>query len=209
MCLFPGAGYAGVRARLTAALGGPVPSGRGLRDLRRRLGAAPLRALFELLAGPAARPRLPGADRPVPHGVLRRLPAGEGARHRPEPGLAGQDARRGRGDRLPGYSADDAVRDRHQGAARRGRRRTADGEITWARRLLHLLDSSMLVLMDRGFDGGTFLAEVAATRAQFLVRLTATRRLPVLAHLPDGSLLRLDNPARSAARSHRRAVTAA
>jgi hypothetical protein len=41
----------------------------------------------------------------------------------------------------------------------------AEGEITWARRLLHLLDETMLVLMDRGFDAGTFLAEVAATRA--------------------------------------------
>ncbi len=67
----------------------------------------------------------------------------------------------------------------------------ADGEITWARRLLHLLDESMLVLMDRGFDGGQFLAEVAATRAQFLVRLTSTRRPPVLRHLPDGSFTSL------------------
>ena len=31
---------------------------------------------------------------------------------------------------------------------------TAEGEITWARKLLHLLDETMLVLMDRGFDGG-------------------------------------------------------
>jgi len=30
----------------------------------------------------------------------------------------------------------------------------------------------MLVLADRGFDAAGFLAEVAATRAQFLVRLT-------------------------------------
>ena len=65
----------------------------------------------------------------------------------------------------------------------------ADGEVTWARRLLHLLDETMLVLMDRGFDGGEFLAGVAAARAQFLVRLTSTRRPPVLHHLPDGSVL--------------------
>ena len=45
--------------------------------------------------------------------------------------------------------------------------------------------------MDRGFDAGTFLGEVAATRAQFLVRLTATRRPPVLRHLPDGSFTSL------------------
>ena len=68
---------------------------------------------------------------------------------------------------------------------------TADGEITWARQLLHLLDATMLVLMDRGFDAGEFLAAVAAARAQFLVRLNATRRPPVLARLPDGSVLSL------------------
>jgi hypothetical protein len=45
----------------------------------------------------------------------------------------------------------------------------------------------MLVLMDRGFDAGDFLAEVAGTRAQFLVRLNAARRPPVLRYLPDGS----------------------
>ena len=42
----------------------------------------------------------------------------------------------------------------------------------------------MLVLIDRGFDGGEFLAEVAATGAQFLVRLHANRRPPVLARCP-------------------------
>jgi hypothetical protein len=66
---------------------------------------------------------------------------------------------------------------------------TAGGELAWARKLLHLLDASMLVLMDRGFDAGEFLAEVAAAKAQFLVRLNATRRPPVLGRLPDGSVL--------------------
>ncbi|MDQ6739024.1 MAG: transposase [Actinomycetota bacterium] len=63
----------------------------------------------------------------------------------------------------------------------------ADGEITWARRLLHHLDESMLVLADRGFDAADFLAEVADTGAQFLVRLKSTRRPPVIQRLPDGS----------------------
>ena len=61
--LFPRAGYLGVWAELTAALGGlpvPSPSPKALRDLRRRIGVAPLRALFETLAGPAAQPRTPG-----------------------------------------------------------------------------------------------------------------------------------------------------
>ena len=65
----------------------------------------------------------------------------------------------------------------------------AEGETGQARELLPLLDESMLLLIDRGFDGGNFLAAVAAMKAQFLVRLTSTRRLPVLRHLPDGSFL--------------------
>ena len=61
--LFPGLGYGGVWAKLAAGLGGlpvPCPSVKALRDLRRRLGAAPLKALFEVVAGPAAQPSTPG-----------------------------------------------------------------------------------------------------------------------------------------------------
>ena len=53
MCLFPGLGYLGVWGKLTAGLGGaggPCPSEKALRDLRRRVGAEPLRALFETVA---------------------------------------------------------------------------------------------------------------------------------------------------------------
>jgi hypothetical protein len=41
--------------------------------------------------------------------------------------------------------------------------------------------------LDRGFDAGDFLADVAGTGAQFLVRLNASRKPPVLRCLPDGS----------------------
>jgi hypothetical protein len=61
--LFPGLGYGGVWQKLTAALGGqglPSPSPKALRDLRRRIGTAPVKALFEVLAGPAAQPSTPG-----------------------------------------------------------------------------------------------------------------------------------------------------
>jgi hypothetical protein len=66
-----------------------------------------------------------------------------------------------------------------------------DGELTWARRLLHHLDETMLVLMDRGFDAAAFLGELAGTDAQFLVRIKAGRRLPLIDRLPDGSVLSL------------------
>jgi hypothetical protein len=46
MCLFPGSSYLGVWGKLTAgleALGIAVPSARALRDLRRRIGTAPVK----------------------------------------------------------------------------------------------------------------------------------------------------------------------
>jgi hypothetical protein len=47
----------------------------------------------------------------------------------------------------------------------------------------------MLVLADRGFDGDTFLAEIAATKAQLLIRINGNRRPRVHASRPDGSYL--------------------
>ena len=60
MCLFPRPGYLGVWAKLTAALGLASPSAKALRELRRRIGIAPVKALFEVLAGPLGQPRTPG-----------------------------------------------------------------------------------------------------------------------------------------------------
>jgi hypothetical protein len=54
--LFPRLGYARVGEKLTAGLVGmalPTPSEKALRDLRRRLGPAPMKALFEVVAAPA------------------------------------------------------------------------------------------------------------------------------------------------------------
>ncbi|MBV9730108.1 MAG: transposase domain-containing protein, partial [Pseudonocardiales bacterium] len=50
--LFPGLGYVRVWHKLTAGLVGmtvPTPSEKALRDLRRRLGPAPIKALFEVV----------------------------------------------------------------------------------------------------------------------------------------------------------------
>ncbi len=192
MCLFPGSGYAGVWAKLTAALGGlaPSPSGRALRDLRRRLGPAPLKGLFEVLAGPAGQPRTPG----VMFGRYRTV-AFDGCRSIRVPDTARNRGWLGKLKAAAGETGYPAIQ--LMTLVETGTRAligavfgpAADGEITWARRLLHQLDDTMLVLMDRGFDGGAYLAEVAATGAQFLVRLTSTRRPPVLARLPDGSFL--------------------
>src|SRR4029077_15997774 len=59
----PRLGYARVWGKLTAGLQGlpvPCPSEKALRDLRRRLGRARCRAMFEVVAGPRAQPGTPG-----------------------------------------------------------------------------------------------------------------------------------------------------
>jgi hypothetical protein len=63
LALFPQLGYARVWGKLTAGLTGldlPRPSEKALRELRRRLGPAPLKALFEVVAG-----RWPSHTRPA------------------------------------------------------------------------------------------------------------------------------------------------
>ena len=62
--LFQECGYPAVWARLTAALGPlrlPSITATALWHARARLGVRPLRALFDLLAGPAAAIRTAGA----------------------------------------------------------------------------------------------------------------------------------------------------
>jgi hypothetical protein len=190
MGLFPGAGYRGVRAKLTAGLDACCPDPKALRDLRRRIGAAPLKALFELLAGPVAGPRTPG----VMFGRYRTV-AFDGCRSVKGPDTPRNRAWLGKLNACTGETGYPAIQ--LLTLAETGTRALigavfgtpADGEITWARTLLTLLDQTMLVLMDRGFDAGEFRREVAATRAQFLVRLTSVRRPPVLSTFPDGSVL--------------------
>jgi Insertion element 4 transposase N-terminal/Transposase DDE domain len=195
MCLFPGSGYLGVWAKLTAALDGlglAVPSPKALRDLRRRIGAAPLRMLFWVLAGPLGQPRTPGVMfsryRTVAFDGCRTIKVPDTPRNRAW--LGKMNAALG----VTGYPVIQLMTLCETGTraligAAFGS--SAEGELAWARRLIHLLDESMLVLMDRGFDAGEFLAQVAAAKAQFLVRLNASRRPPVLRRLPDGSFTSL------------------
>jgi hypothetical protein len=191
MCLFPRAGYLAVWGRLTAALDGlglAVPSAKALRDLRRRIGAAPVRALFEVLAGPLGQPGTPG----VMAGGYRTV-SFDGCKTVKVPDTPGNRLWLGKMNAALGVAGYPVIQ--FMTLVETGTRAllgaafgsTATGELDWGRQLLHLLDKSMLVLMDRGFDAGDFLAEVAGTGAQFLVRLNASRRPPVLHCLPDGS----------------------
>jgi hypothetical protein len=189
MCLFPEIGYRLVWDKLTAGLSGlPVvcPSTKALRDLRRRLGSAPLRALFEVLAGPLAQPRTPGAR----FGPYRTV-SFDGCSSIKVP-----DSERNRGwlGRCPhgGYPQIELMTLVETGtraviAAVFGR--TREGETSYATKLLHQLSPEMLVLWDRGFDSNDFLAAVHTTGAQVLGRIRQRRRPPVLQLLADSSYL--------------------
>ncbi len=191
--LFPRAGYLGVWAELTAALGGlpvPSPSPKALRDLRRRIGVAPLRALFETLAGPAAQPRTPG----VRFGRFRTV-AFDGCTSIKVPDTPRNRAWLGKMKAALGVTGYPAVE--LMTLVETGTRALigavfgppATGETDYARRLCHLLRPDMLVLTDRSFDAAGFLEAVAGAGAQFLARLRSTRRLPVTARLDDGTFL--------------------
>ncbi len=193
LCLFPGSGYHGVWAKLVAGLEGRepwCPSGRALRDLRRRLGPAPVRSLFDMLAGPLGRRSTPGAwfgpYRTVSFDGCRSIKVPDSARNRAW--LGKLNAAHGQTG-YPVIQLMTLVETGTRALIGAAFGTSADGETTWARRLLGHLDASMLVLMDRGFDGGEFLRELAGTNAQFLVRIKAGRRMPVIGRLPDGSIL--------------------
>ena len=192
--MYPRLGYARVWAKLTAGLQGlPAarPSEKALRDLRRRLGPAPVKALFEVVAGPLAQPGTPG----VRFGGLRTV-AFDGCNSVKVP-----DTRRnrwwlGRIRYRMGFAGYPTLR--LMALAETGTRgllgaalgSAADrDEATVARRLLHLLHPGMLILLDRAFDGNAFLRAVAATGAMLVARAKSTRHPVVLGHLPDGSYL--------------------
>jgi Insertion element 4 transposase N-terminal/Transposase DDE domain len=192
--LFPRLGYVRVWRKLTAGLAGiavPQPSEKALRDLRRRVGPAPMKALFEVVAGPLAQPHTPGVCfrglRTVAFDGLNSLKVPDTDRNRCwlgriryRMGWAGyptlrlmtlaETGTRGLIGAIIGSAAD---RD----------------EASLAQRLLPLLGPGMLILLDRAFDASAFLAKVAATGAVLVVRGKVTRNPPVLRHLPDGSYL--------------------
>ena len=192
--LFPQIGYARVWAKLCAGLAGlavPKVSEKALRELRRRLGPAPFKALFEVVAGPLAQPRTPGTCfagmRTVAFDGLNSLKVPDTDRNRSwmgriryRMGFAGYPTLRlmclaETGTRGLLGATIGAADDRD--------------EATLALRLLPLLGPSMLVLLDRGFDSAAFLAAVHRTGAMLLARGRSQRVPPVLAHLADGSYL--------------------
>jgi hypothetical protein len=191
--LFEHVGARLVWEKLVAGLGGlPVvsPSEKALRDLRRRLGAVPMKALFDVLAGPLAQPRTPGVRyrrwRTVAFDGCGSLKVPDHQRNR---GWLGKIAYRFGLAGYPTLMLMTLVETGTRGLLGAVFGPSAAGERAYALALVHLLGPDMLLLTDRGFDGNDLLTAVIATDAQVLARCKSTRRPPVLAVLPDGSYL--------------------
>jgi Insertion element 4 transposase N-terminal len=191
--MFPHLGYARVWGKLAAGLAGmnlPHPS-EALRDLRRRLGPAPLKALFEVVAGPLAQPHTPG----VCFGGLRTV-AFDGCNSLKIPDTGRNRSWIGRIRYRMSWAGYPTLR--LMALAETGTRAllgatvgsVADrDETALATRLLPLLGPGMLVLLDRGFDANWFFAAIARTGAMLLCRACSSRNPQVREHLPDGSYL--------------------
>jgi hypothetical protein len=191
-CLFAELGYVQVWQQLTAGLAELAltePSSSALRQARQRLGPVPLRALFDLLRGPAATTtatavRWRGLLLTVIDGTIMSVadaPA-VGVRYRKQRGNHG-----GAGYPTLRLSAlltcgtrsiIDAVFDP-----------ITTGELDQARTLARNLSAGMLLLADRNYAAAALVETLAATQADLLIRCKNGRRLPVIGRHRDGSWL--------------------
>lgn len=191
-CLFAEVGYPGVWQRLTAGLDGlkvAAPTASALTQARRRLGPAPLRALFDLLRGPAPVAATPGvrvggllvcaidgttlsvADTPANLTGVSKHPCYNGGTGYPLLRLVALVACGTR-----------SLIDVAFGP-------TSSGETTMCQRLVPSLHAGMLVLTDRNLTTAALTRRIAATHAHLLGRCKTDRKLPVLGRLHDGSYL--------------------
>lgn len=186
--LFAELGYPQVWARLVAGLDGlpvAVPTSSALAQARRRVGVAPLRALFALLAGPAAgAARWRGLLVCAIDGTTMFVPDSPAnlARYGRQTGTHG-----GSGYPMLRLVAVVACGTRTVVGAVFGP--LGIGEVSYAPRLFTCLRPGMLLLADRNFAVADLISRIGATGADLLIRAKNTRVLPASGRLPDGSWL--------------------
>jgi hypothetical protein len=189
LTLFHGQGYRSVWRELAHSGGddAPAPSASGLSQARRRLGVAPLAALFARLRGPQA---LPGAPAAFLCGL--RLVSWDATTLDVPDSTANAEAFIG------------SVNARGRGAFPKVRLFTliecgthavidaafgATSEQALARQVLGSLGEGMLLLGDRNFPSYRLWREAAGTGAHLLWRVKASMLLPRVGTFGDGSWL--------------------
>ncbi|WP_330180637.1 IS4 family transposase [Nocardia sp. NBC_01503] len=191
--LFTELGYTQVWARMVAGLDEILvarPGSSALAQARRRVGAAPLRELFGLLAGPAA-----GAARW--RGLLVCAVDGTTMFVSDSAANAGTFARQGGGNGDSGYPML-----RLLAVVACGTRTVIDvvfgtsgvSEIAYAPKLFRCLHERMLLLADRNFASAALIGQIAQTKADLLIRDKTNRVMPLIERLPDGSWLAVKGP---------------
>jgi hypothetical protein len=196
-CLFTEIGYGGVWAKLTSGLVGlPVaaPGSSAMSQARRRIGSAPLRELFGLLAGPGSGgARWRGLLVCAIDGTTMFVPDSEANLR--------SYARQTGGNGDSGYPMLRLVAVVACGA------RTVIGAVfgtygvsehAYTPRLSGCLQEGMLLLADRGFDAAELIGGFAATKADLLIRAktgATSRTMTMLGSaLPDRSWLAQAGP---------------
>lgn len=167
----------------------PVASKSGISQARTRLGAAPLKCLFERVAVPLADRQTPGAwyrgrrlvsldgttvdvaDVPDNVAAFGRPAAARGRSGFPQLRLVAL-TETGPRAMIAVAAADFAT-----------------GETTLARRVIGALSADMLCLADRGFVGFAPWSQACATGAALLWRVRRNQVFPCHRRLPDGSYL--------------------
>ncbi|MER7461273.1 transposase domain-containing protein, partial [Micromonospora sp. NPDC126480] len=192
LALFERCSYRATWGKLTAALAGLSvvrPSVSSLARARRRVGVAPLRRLFETLAGVVGQLGQPG----VFYRGLRTVAIDGTHLHVPDQEQITWRYPKRAGDRrefgYPLLRLLVVIECGTRALLTAAFGPDAGGELPYAHRLLGVLDRTMLLLADAGFDAAAFLHDVGATGAQFLIRSTACRRPTITQRLPDGSYL--------------------
>jgi hypothetical protein len=191
-CLFREVGYSGVWGKLTAGLDGvatATPTVSALGQARRRVGAAPLRWLFDLLRGPAAGV---GQGPAWWRGLLVCAIDGTTLTVPDSPAIRSRFTKQAGNHGGTGYP-----QLRLLALVACGTRTLIDavfgpttaGETSYAPALLRSLRPAMILLADRNFAAKDLIADIAATGAEVLVRLKNGRPMPMLARYDDGSYL--------------------
>ncbi|MCA1836594.1 MAG: IS4 family transposase [Actinobacteria bacterium] len=163
-----------------------VPTTGAISQARQRLGAAPMKALFERVAAPLATAGTPGAwlagrrlmaldgvmlDMPDTAKNLERYPTAVGGTRRPFPQL--------RAVGLSECSTHAII------AAALGSIRTGEREL--AGQLLDAVTDDMLIIADRGFFSYQMWSDLLDTGADLLFRAWSTMKLTPVEILPDGT----------------------
>jgi len=191
-CLFTELGYPLVWQKLTAGLDGldlAEPSSGTLREARQRLGPAPLRALFDLLRGPAATTATHavywrGLLLTVIDGTTMSVTDAEAvrARYRKQRGNNG-------GAGYPALRLSVLLTCGTRSIIDATFSPTGTGELDHARTLARSLTAGTLLLADRNYAAADLIKTLATTGADLLIRCKNSRRLPVIRRHHDGSWL--------------------